>query len=272
MLRASRLLLATSHPGPVVAVTVLTAMLGYGYRLEPARMLLVASAVLVGQLTIGWSNDLIDLDRDRTVGRADKPLALGEVSPRVVRVALVVAAVATVGLSVACGLAAAVVHLVLVVGSGWAYNLGLKRTEASFVPYAVGFGALPHVVTLASAHRPGVDGWVTVAAALLGVGVHLLNVLPDLADDAATGVAGLPHRLGEGRLRLAAGAALLAATVVCLLGAALPAAAAVAGLVVATVLAVVLWCGRGRIPFVGAIGVAALDVVVIVVGARSASG
>jgi 4-hydroxybenzoate polyprenyltransferase len=272
MLRAVRLLLATSHPGPVVAVTALTALLGYGYRLEPAEVLLVAAAVLAGQLTIGWSNDLIDLDRDRTAGRADKPLARGDVSPGLVRTALVVAAVGTVGLSVACGLAAAVVHLVLVVGSGWAYNLGLKRTEASFVPYAVGFGALPHVVTLSSGHSPRVAVWVTVAAALLGVGVHLLNVLPDLADDAATGVAGLPHRLGEARLRLVAAGALLAATVVCVLGAALPAAAAAAAAVVATALTVVLWRGHGRVPFVGAIGVALLDVVVLVIGARSASG
>ncbi len=272
MLRATRLLLATSHPGPVAAVTVLTAVLGYGYRLEPARVLLVAVAVLVGQLTIGWSNDLIDLERDRAVGRADKPLALGEVPPGVVRTALVVAAVGTVGLSLACGLAAASVHVVLVVGSGWSYNLGLKRTEASFLPYAVGFGALPHVVTLTSAEPPGVAAWVTAAAALLGVGVHLLNVLPDLADDASTGVAGLPHRLGAARLRLAAAVALLAATVVCLRGAALPVGVAVAGVVVATGLAVVLWRGRGRVPFAGAIGVAALDVVVIVIGARSASG
>jgi 4-hydroxybenzoate polyprenyltransferase len=272
MLRASRLLLATSHPGPVVAVTVLTTLLGYGYRLEPAEMLLVAAAVLAGQLTIGWSNDLIDLDRDRAVGRADKPLALGKVSPGAVRTALVVAAVGAVGLSVACGLAAGVVHLVLVVGSGWAYNLGLKGTGASFVPYTVGFGALPHVVALASAHSPGVDAWVTVAAALLGVGVHLVNALPDLADDAATGVAGLPHRLGEARLRLAAAVALLAATVVCLLGAALPATMSTAGALVAAALAVVLWRGRGRVPFVGAIGVAALDVMLLVIGARSASG
>ena len=38
--------------------------------------------------------------------------------------------------------------------------------------------------------------WVPVAGALLGVGAHLVNALPDLADDAATGVRGLPHRLG----------------------------------------------------------------------------
>src|SRR3712207_7375206 len=34
----------------------------------------------------------------------------------------------------------------------------------------------------------------------LGVGAHLLNVLPDLEDDAATGVRGLPHVLGPRRI------------------------------------------------------------------------
>lgn len=272
MLRVARLLLAASHPGPVVAVTVLTALLAYGYRLEPSRALLVTAAVLAGQLTIGWSNDLLDLDRDRATGRRDKPLARGDLHPRVVRAALVVAALGALVLSLACGLAAAVVHLVLVVGSGWAYNLGLKRAEASFVPYAVGFGALPHVVTLTSVGTSAVEVWVTAAAALLGVGVHLLNVLPDLADDAATGVVGLPHRLGEARLRFAAAVALLAATLVCLLGPDLPAVAIVVGALVAVALTGVVWRGRGRVPFVGAIAVATLDVVLLVVGARSSSG
>ena len=39
------------------------------------------------------------------------------------------------GIALACGLLAGVVHLVAV-GGGWAYNLGLKRTVLSFLPYA----------------------------------------------------------------------------------------------------------------------------------------
>jgi 4-hydroxybenzoate polyprenyltransferase len=35
-----------------------------------------------------------------------------------------------------------------------------------------------------------------VVGALLGFGAHFANVLPDLRADAATGVRGLPHRLG----------------------------------------------------------------------------
>ena len=40
---------------------------------------------------------------------------------------------------------------------------------------------------------------ITVAAALIGLGAHFANVLPDLAGDRATGVVGLPQRVAAGR-------------------------------------------------------------------------
>ena len=45
------------------------------------RVALVTAAVLCGQLSIGWSNDLVDLARDRAVGRRDKPLARRDREP-----------------------------------------------------------------------------------------------------------------------------------------------------------------------------------------------
>jgi 4-hydroxybenzoate polyprenyltransferase len=38
--------------------------------------------------------------------------------------------------------------------------------------------------------------WLVVAGGSLGAAAHLANVAPDLEDDLATGVRGLPHRLG----------------------------------------------------------------------------
>ena len=57
------------------------------------------------------------------------------------------------------------------------------------------------------------------AGALLGVGAHLVNVLPDLADDEATGVRGLPHRIGARRLPVVAAGVLAAGSLVVALGA-----------------------------------------------------
>ena len=112
-------------------------------------------------------------------------------------------------LSFANGLGAGLVHLVTVAG-GWAYNLGLKRTVLSFVPYAVSFGALPAFLALGLDGHPLPRPWVVLAGALLGVGAHFLNVVPDIREDLDAGVRGLPQRLGERGAR-AGGALLLAA-------------------------------------------------------------
>ncbi len=257
-------LVRASHPGPTVAVTALTALLavaaGHGLRTG----LIVTAAVAAGQLTIGWSNDVIDAGRDQQVGRADKPVARGEVSESLVRRMIAAAAGACLVLSLACGLESAAVHLLLVVGAGWAYNLGLKQAAWSGLPYAIAFGALPAVITLALPDPQWPPVWMMAAGALLGVGAHLLNALPDLADDAQTGVRGLPHRLGAPRLRWLAPLVLLVASAVAAFGS-VPARWVWAAFGLCVVLAVVAMRGRGRVPFAAAIGIAAVDVVSLVV-------
>ena len=257
-------LLGAAHPGPTVAVTALATVLAVALGQDAGRVVLVALAVLTGQLSIGWSNDLVDVRRDRAVGRADKPLATGAVSERTVRAACAAALVLTVVLSLACGLVAGLLQLLLV-AMGWAYNLGLKATVWSWVPYAVAFGSLPAFVWVAGQRGDAPPAWLPVAGACLGVGAHLLNVLPDLADDDATGVRGLPHRLGAARLPAAALVVLLAGTVAALVGADAGLAPTVAVLVAVGVLGLVVLRGRGRAPFAAAVGIALADVVLLVV-------
>ena len=255
-------LVRAAHAGPALAVTVLAGLLAVAQDLSTGRALLVVTAVLAGQLSVGWSNDLIDLGRDRTAGRSDKPLATGEIPVSLVRACCAVAVVSCVAVSLACGVAAGLVHLACV-AAAWAYNLGLKSTVWSWVPYAVAFGLLTVFVALAGGAAP--PWWWPVGAALLGVGAHLLNVLPDLDDDAATGVRGLPHALGPRRIAPIAATVLVAATVVVLVGAA-PAALVVApAAAVVLALAVVVVAGRGHRPFVAAIGIALVDAALLVV-------
>jgi 4-hydroxybenzoate polyprenyltransferase len=107
--------------------------------------------------------------------------------------------------------------------------------------------------------------WLPLAGALLGVGAHLVNVLPDLADDAATGVRGLPHRLGARWSTVAAAAVLAAAAVVIVVGAPVDSAVvAVVALLVTAGLAVVVLLARGRTPFRAAIAMALVDVAMLV--------
>ncbi|HYF74117.1 MAG TPA: hypothetical protein VD864_14900, partial [Nocardioides sp.] len=72
-------LVRAAHAGPAVAVVVLATLLAVAADLSPGTVVLVASAVLAGQLTVGWSNDLLDEARDRAVGRTEKPLVSGAV-------------------------------------------------------------------------------------------------------------------------------------------------------------------------------------------------
>jgi 4-hydroxybenzoate polyprenyltransferase len=256
-------LLRSAHLGPTVAVTVVAGLLAVTADLGARSTVLVVAAVLSGQLSIGWSNDLVDRDRDRVVGRSDKPLATGEIGVRTVRAACVVALLATVPLSFACGWVAGPVQLVCV-ASGWAYNLGLKATAWSWLPYAVAFGALPVFVTLTATATALPPLWVPLAGALLGVGAHLVNALPDLADDAATGVHGLPHRIGARRTAPVATAVLVAASVlICSFASVSHRWAPWAGLAVVVALAVVALRGRGRTPFRAAMAIALVDVALL---------
>jgi len=184
-----------SHPGPSLVVTALAVALGIAAGLPPWRVVALGVAVLAGQLSVGISNDAIDAARDRAVGRTDKPIARGDVSVRTAWIAAVALVVGALALSLALSPVMALAHAAAL-ASAWAYNAGLKNTPLSIAPFLVSFGLFPSLATL-SAPEPAVAApWASVAGAALGAAVHLTNVLPDLDDDARTGVRGLPHRLG----------------------------------------------------------------------------
>lgn len=189
-------LVRASHAVPAVVVTGLATALAAALGSPAGTVMLVAAAVGTGQLSVGWSNDWIDAARDRAVGRRDKPVVAGLVTPRTLRRAAMLAAAACVVSSLALGLVPGAAHLVAVAGA-WSYNARLKATVWSWVPYATSFGLLAVTVVLAVPGPRVPAGWAVAAVALLGVGAHVANALPDLEDDAATGVRGLPHRIGR---------------------------------------------------------------------------
>lgn len=201
---------AATHFGPTVAVTTFTAVLALAAG-AGTRTLLIAAAVLAGQLSIGWSNDYLDAGIDRAADRRDKAVVRGTVTePALLRAALVAAAL-SVPLSLANG-ALAGAAAIGTTACGWAYNLGLKRTLASPLPYAVAFALTPPAfVALAVGQTPSAQ--VVVAGGLLGLCAHFTNAVKDLDADALTGVRGLPQRLGARRSGLVSAALLLLAAV-----------------------------------------------------------
>jgi heme o synthase len=210
---AAWLLFRCSHPEPVVAVTIIATALALAAHRGPRMSALMGAAVLAGQLFIGWTNDLFDADRDQAEGRTDKPLASGRITKQTVRLAAVSAALLVVPFSLLTGPGSGIAHLIAVLGA-YAYNLGLKKTPFSVLPYALAFGLMPAFVTLGPpiTHAPPL--WATAAGALLGAGAHFTQTLPDLDRERKAGVRGLPHLLGA-RPSALAGATLMAAAAAC---------------------------------------------------------
>ncbi len=205
-------LVVGSHPGPTLVVTAVIAALARSAGRSWSGTAWVAAAVLAGQLAIGWCNDARDASRDRVAGRAEKPTVRGWVGARSLGIAAVLAGLACVPLSlVAAGPVGGAAHL-CAVGSALAYDLWLKTTLASILPWVVSFGTVPAFVTygLEPAAAPAL--WAVTVGALLGAGAHLANSARDIAGDRAAHATGLAAALGAGTSRLLAVLCLLAAT------------------------------------------------------------
>ncbi|TWH75622.1 4-hydroxybenzoate polyprenyltransferase [Modestobacter roseus] len=264
-----------THLGPTVAVTTVAVLLALTAGVPAGRTALVGVAVLAGQASIGWCNDWLDADRDRAAGRADKPVVQGVLSPALLRRATAVAVAVAVGTSLALGLVPGLLLLVLV-ASGLAYDAGLKRTALSPLPYLTGFGALPAGVVAAAPGAPGAPWWLVAAGAALGGAAHVANVAPDVDDDLATGVRGLPHRVGAVASAVAGALLLGAATLLLVLGPPGPPGAlgwlVCAAAAPAVAVAALAGSPRGRrLAFPAVMLLTVLDVVLLLVGGAAIS-
>ncbi|MBD8077793.1 UbiA family prenyltransferase [Cellulosimicrobium arenosum] len=265
-------LAVASHAAPTAFVTVFAGALSAAIGAGAPTTALVVAAVLAGQLSVGWSNDWLDSARDLAVGRSDKPVVQGVVRAGTLRAAALTALGLCVVASLATGVVPGLVHLVAVAGA-WAYNAGIKATVWSWVPYAVSFALLAVFVVLAAPGDRVPAGWVALAAGLLGCGAHVANTLPDLDDDVATGVRGLPHRLGRRRSSVLAPLVLGAAVAVVVLaptgspGVAAWTVGALALVAAAAAGALGVLRPASRAPFVLSMLVAALCVVLLVLAA-----
>jgi len=156
---------------------------------------------------------------------------------------------------------------VVQMAAGWVYNAGIKGTPVPGVAYAVGFGLIPEFATSATPTVASARPSVLIAAALLGLGGHLANALPDLDADRAAGLKGMPNVLAEHfSVRTVRALAL-----VLLVGAS--GFLALAGspwlwLAFAAAAAIAYWGlgGLGRKPFYAALTIAGVNIAVFVFG------
>ena len=205
-----RSLLKASHLGPTLAVTLVSFLLATALWWEgPAYF--ISFGVFLGQLLVGWTNDLNDYQDDLKHNRIGKPLVSGELTKtsllRAVKITTPIAVV--VNLFGPLGIKGGLLYL-FGVGMGVAYNFYFKSTVLSPLPYALAFAAFVSSIVIATDQN--VPIWLVLAGALFGVAAHFANVLKDLDQDLTSGIKGLPQRLGKKKTRVICGALLIALT------------------------------------------------------------
>jgi 4-hydroxybenzoate polyprenyltransferase len=188
-------LVRLTHPFPSLLDGAVTAAFAILAGANPATTGRLAVAMVSLQAAIGALNDLVDAPRD--AGRKPgKPIPAGLVSPGAARVVTVAAAALGVGLSLLSGPATTALAL-LILGVGALYDLRLKGTSWSWLPFAVGIPLLPVYAWLGAAGRlPSAFVVLIPAAALAGAALAIANALADVERDRAGGTESVATRLG----------------------------------------------------------------------------
>jgi len=263
--RAAGLALA-AHLGPTLAVSVAVAGLAAAAGAPAAAVGALAGCVLLGQLSVGWCNDAVDAAADIAAGRTAKPVARHWVTAAELRrLAWVALAAAVIASFVWLPGPAAVGHTVALI-MAWAYNLRVKDTVWSPVPYAVAFGLVPSVVGAVARPDTTVPWWLTGAAAVLGVAAHLANTAGDVVSDLGVGRGGLAARLGDAGARIGVVVLLAVAAVLLTLGLDLGPTGLVVLLAQLVALGALAVWRHGRLLFPGLLLMAAGYAVVLALG------
>jgi 4-hydroxybenzoate polyprenyltransferase len=188
------------HPIPsalyVVAVGAFSwlAAVAAHHPLDPGRLARVLVAMACAQCAIGATNDYLDRPLDART-KPSKPLVRGLIAPDTALLLAIMCSALLVLVMTPLGLLPLILGL-LVELLGLAYDFGLKGTPVSALLYAVYFPLIPLLAWSVFGRAQPFLPWVLPLGALLGIAMNVANSLPDLEDDLAQGVRGLPHLLG----------------------------------------------------------------------------
>ena len=184
-----------AHFGPTMLITTISFLLAVQLWWEgPAYV--IAFTVFLGQLLIGWSNDIYDYQDDLKHNRVNKPLVSGQLQIENLKKAtfILLPFAVIANLLGPLGLKGGAVYL-LGVGCGIAYNFYFKFSPLSPLAYFIACAALPASIFYAVDRNPPL--WVLATGSLLGVAFHFANVLKDLSADRDSKIGGLPQRVGK---------------------------------------------------------------------------
>ena len=203
-------ILRACHIGPTSAVTLISLLLASSLWWEgPA--LVIAFGIFLGQLLVGFTNDLYDYQDDLKHNRTDKPLVSGKITTSQLKSAIkiVTPLAILVNLLGPLGVNGGLIYL-LGVGLGISYNFYFKFTLLSPLPYALAFAALVAAIVVATDRTPPL--WLLISAACLGVAAHFANVIKDINEDLKSEIIGLPQKLGKKASRVIIGVLLIGTT------------------------------------------------------------
>jgi 4-hydroxybenzoate polyprenyltransferase len=194
------------HPIPSLLTTL--AAMGFawifGIGLRDRRFWWIAAIMLLVQFSISALNEWADSDLDRRAGRR-RPIPLGLISRGA---ALSVAVVCAVGAFLLCVLSDLGPFALLLVGvgtaSGWAYDLWLKATPLSFVPFAIAFPLIPFWIGVLAGRPPTGLLILFLGGSPLASAIHLADAIPDRDRDGEAGLETLAVALGKPRAERAA--------------------------------------------------------------------
>ncbi|CAN2235648.1 UbiA family prenyltransferase [Candidatus Planktophila dulcis] len=184
-----------SHFGPTLIVTTIGWIFANYYWWE-GPVYVIAFGIFCGQLVVGWSNDLYDYQDDLAHQRTKKPLVAGLITPEFLRkwIYFMTPCAFLINLFGPLGIKGGLVYM-LGIACGIGYNFYFKFNAASPLPYAIAFAALPSSIAISKEITPPV--WMWLGGALFGMAAHFINVIKDMDQDQASGINGLPQRLGK---------------------------------------------------------------------------
>ena len=186
------------HPFPSTldaAVTIALALLAGA---SGSRAALLGGSMLAIQFSIGTFNDLLDAPADALAGRS-KPVVDGHVAARLALGAGVVLGLTGLALAALAGPAAALVALAGY-AVGLAYDLRLKASPWSWLPYAAGIPLLPVFAWVgATGKLPGPILVLAGLGVLGGTALAIANSLADAERDASSRTPTVATALGHDR-------------------------------------------------------------------------
>lgn len=175
------------------------------------QALRLAAVMLPIQFAIGAANDSADVADDARA-KPYKPIVRGVVSRRAAAVAALVLGAG--GLVAAATINAATLGLAAGgLAAGLAYDVGMRRTPLSWLPWWAGMALLPLAAYASAGAFPSELYAVIPLALLVALSLHLANAMPDLLADRLAGQRSLPVLVGEKHVRAVALACLAAAVV-----------------------------------------------------------